>query len=94
MQNIKLLRFILSLQSKCEKYWPDDINGSKEFNEVTVTLVERHICTDYVKRVMRVEHKVNLSLSYMDICKAPLAGSYSEAPQRDRPVKIKAFKAM
>ena len=49
--------FYLSLQLKCEQYWPDF--GSAMYGKVKVTFVSLDDYAAYIIRVFKVEHEVS-----------------------------------
>ena len=47
------------MQKKCEMYWPENVDTSAEYGDVTVSLVEVERFGDYVRRTIKIRHLVN-----------------------------------
>ena len=40
----------LILQPKCHQYWPDKVNGSSTFGNISVTFVQEEVLAEYTIR--------------------------------------------
>ena len=54
----------LLLQPKCQQYWPEDVNKSCTYGNISVTLIQEEVLAEYTIRTLAVK-MVNSSLKAM-----------------------------
>ena len=54
----------LLLQPKCQQYWPDGVNKSCTYGNISVTLIQEEILAEYTIRTLAVK-MVNSTLKVM-----------------------------
>lgn len=47
--------FILILQPKCHQYWPDKVNGSSTYGNVSVMLLQEEVLAEYTIRSLSLK---------------------------------------
>ena len=45
----------LILQPKCQQYWPDKVNGSSTYGNVSVTLLQEEVLAEYTIRSLTLK---------------------------------------